>query len=75
MEPLPVQKTITIYQLLKQSGMSFSIVGAASAMSIGLGFYMTKIEAEHNRTLETLKDSSSKFHVFELEVPNPAYKE
>jgi hypothetical protein len=44
-----------------------------------MGFYPTLQEAEHNRTIEVLKDTTSgakpRFHVFELEVPNPAYQE
>jgi hypothetical protein len=75
MEPMPIPKTITIYQLIRQSGMNFTPTGTLPTPSIGTGFYLSRTEAEHNRTLELLKDSSHRFHVFELEVPNPAYKE
>jgi len=39
---------------------------------------MTLQEAEHNRTLETLKDTDgayNSYHIFELEFPNPVYQE
>ena len=77
MQPIPVPKTIKVYQLIRQSGMSFVPAGSATT-GMSAGFYITQEEAEHNRTLETLKDTSptaAKFHVFELEFPNPAYKE
>jgi hypothetical protein len=76
MEPLKPSKTIKIYQLIKQSGMYFMSAGSAGTQSIGLGFYSNLQEAEFNRTSEILKsnsDQKEKFHVFELEIPNPAY--
>lgn len=82
MEPIAPPKMLKIYQLVKQTGMSFTGTGTSSVVSagLGIGFYLTLQEAEHNRTLEVLKDTSGginkpKFHVFELEVPNPAYQE
>jgi hypothetical protein len=79
MKPLDPPKTIKIYQLLKQSGMYFSNMGSVGGQhSLGLGFYSTLHEAEMNRTLEVLKlteKDNGKIHIFELEVPNPAYKE
>ena len=77
MEPLPIPKTITLYALIRQSGLSFAPTGMASSTpsTLGTGFFLNKLEAEHNRTLEILKDSTLKFHIFELEFPNPAYKE
>lgn len=71
-------KIVKIYQLVRQSGMMFNAVGSSGAHSLGIGFYNTMTEAEHNRTMEVLKDTStpkSKYHVFELDVPNPAYQE
>ena len=74
-------QTIKIYQLIKMSGMYFCNTGLvttnASMPSMGVGFYATLQEAEHNRTLEILKDTTSSgpkptWHVFELEFPNPA---
>ena len=81
MEPLPIAKTIKVYQLIKmstKSGLNLSPVGTTGtgANYIGIGMYVTQSEAEQNRTLETLKDQDgSKFYVFELEFPNPIYKE
>jgi hypothetical protein len=81
MEPLPIPKTMKVYQLVRLSTkatLNFSTTGAAAAGAayIGSGFYLTQSEAEQNRTLETLKDvDGNKFYVFELEIPNPAYKE
>jgi hypothetical protein len=68
-----------VFQLIRQTGLNFSTVGSSSGASLGLGFYPTLQEAEHNRTIEVLKDTTSgpepRFHVFELEIPNPAYQE
>jgi len=81
MEPLPIPKTMRVYQLVRMStktSLNFSTTGTAAAgvAYIGSGFYLTQIEAEQNRTLETLKDvDGNKFYVFELEFPNPAYRE
>lgn len=79
MEPIKPPKTMRVFQLVRQTGLNFSTVGGSSGVSLGLGFYPTLQEAEHNRTIEVLKDATSgvkpRFHVFELEVPNPAYQE
>jgi len=76
MEPIKPPKTIKVYQLMRQTGMSFN----AAVTNLGNGIFPTLQEAEHNRTLEVLKDTTSginkpKWHVFELEFPNPAYEE
>lgn len=84
MEPIKPPKTLKYYQLLRmatKSGLNISTCGSIPAGStnyIGVGFYTSLQEAEHNRTLELLKDTDAAFnsyHVFELEFPNPAYKE
>jgi hypothetical protein len=82
MTPLPPPETIKVYQLLKLSTangiFNLCATGAASAAInyIGNGMYLSLNEAEQNRTMETLKDTSgAKFFVFELEIPNPAYRE
>ena len=80
MEPISPPRTIRVFQLVRQTGLNFSIVGGSAGVSLGLGFYPTLQEAEHNRTIEVLKDTTSginkpKYHLFELEVPNPAYQE
>lgn len=81
MEPLKPPKTFKIYTLIKQTGASFTYTsGTSSSTTLGLGFFISQQEAEHQRTVEVLKDTSTglnkpKFHVFELEVPNPVYEE
>jgi hypothetical protein len=82
MEPIKAPKTIKIYQLVKQTGMMLSSTGTSSSGSsgLGIGFYPTLQEAEHNRTMELLKDTTSgnnkpKWHIWELDIPNPAYEE
>ena len=84
MEPIRPPKTMKVYQLLKmatKTGLNISSCGTIPAGStgyIGTGMYLTLAEAEQNRTLETLKDTDSAFntyHIFELEFPNPAYRE
>lgn len=78
MEPIKPPKDIKIYQLVKQVGMTLSYGGSGTS-GLGAGFYSTHQEAEHNRTLEVLKDLSTgaskpKWHVWELTIPNPAYE-
>lgn len=84
MESIKPPKTMKVYQLIKmatKSGLNFTACGtmpAGSTNYIGTGMYTTLQEAEHNRTLELLKDTDASFnsyYVFELEFPNPAYKE
>jgi hypothetical protein len=81
MEPLLPPKTLNIYALVRQNGMTFSYVVPTvintGTTNIGSGFFLSKQEAEHNRTLEVLKEQSTNviFHVFEMTIPNPAYKE
>jgi hypothetical protein len=80
MEPLLPPKTVKVYQLIKQTGVTLSYVTGGSPLLGGFGFYLTLIDAEHNRTLEILKEITPGtikpiFHVFELELPNPAYRE
>ena len=80
MEGLKPPRILKFYQLMKmsaKSGLYFSTVGGSSSL-IGPGIYHTLQEAEHQRTLEILKDldgSANSYHVFELEFPNPAYQE
>ena len=79
MEPIPIPKTLTVYTLIKQSGAMLNYTGAAYNHNtcMGHGFYLNKIEAEHQRTLELLKEENvgTRIHLFELTVPNPVYKE
>ena len=79
MEPLKPLPTFKIYTLIKQTGLQMSYVygGMSSGVNFGAGFYGTRLEAEQARTIELLRDteSASKYHVFELEIPNPAYQE
>ena len=77
MEPIAPPRTFKVYQLIKQSGATLSHAGI-SGTSWGVGFYMTLQEAEHNRTMELLKNTDAVkplYHIFELDIPNPAYKE
>jgi hypothetical protein len=58
--------------------MNYVYVAGTGATQFGPGFYASRDEAEHSRTLELLKDTAtprSNYHVFELEIPNPAYQE
>jgi hypothetical protein len=82
MEPISPPKTVKFYQLLKMStknGFTINSCGTIPSTNyIGTGMYMTLQEAEHNRTMETLKDTDggyNSYHIFELEFPNPVYKE
>jgi hypothetical protein len=79
MEPIQPPKTMKVYTLIKQTGLSLSYTGFSTVgVSLGSGFFLTQTEAEHHRTLELLKDTAtpkSRYHVFELDIPNPAYQE
>ena len=79
MEPLKSPKTFKVYALIKQSGLNLTYVyGAGSSVVYGAGFYQSLQEAEQYRTLEILSDTADprpNYHVFELEIPNPAYQE
>lgn len=79
MEPLKPPKILKVYTLIKQSGLSFSYTGFdTSAPAVGTGFFLSQAAAEHHRTIELLKDTNTpraQYHVFELDIPNPAYSE
>ena len=78
MEPVKPVKTFKVYAVIKQSGISMNYVYAGAASAFGPGFYGSREEAEQLRTIEILKDTTgagNKYHVFELEIPNPTYEE
>lgn len=79
MEPISPPKNYKVYQLVKRTGLLMQPVGNSGVQSLGLGFYASQQEAEYNRTMEILKDTTvgpkPEYFVFELEVPNPVYKE
>jgi hypothetical protein len=77
MKSIEQPDTIKVYELVKQTGSVLSLVGGTTVtQTLGIGFYMTQQEAEHNRTIEILKNTLPKtyFHIFELEIPNIAKK-
>lgn len=78
MEPIDIPSFLKIYFLVKQQGMMFMPTGTTSANYLGTGFYLTRTEAEHQRTMEYLKITDNRestfIHIYELDVPNPAYK-
>ena len=80
MESLKPPRTLKFYQLINmsaKSGLYFSTVAGSSSL-LGTGIHHTLHEAEHQRTLEILKDLdgvANSYHIFELEFPNPAYRE
>lgn len=79
MEPIKAPKTLKVYSLVKQSGLTLTYVGFSTAsISVGTGFFLTQTEAELHRTVELLKDTTNPkplYHVFELEIPNPGHQE
>lgn len=80
MNPLPPFPTFKVYALIKQTGLHLNYVyaGGGSSVTFGSGFYGTREEAEQFRILEILKETTqgeSKYHVFELEIPNPICQE
>ena len=81
MEPLKPPKTMKYYQLLKRSGLTlYNVAGSSNVngTTLGSGFFMSQQDAEIHRTMEVLKLTSgdnSEFFIYELELPNPVYKE
>jgi hypothetical protein len=80
MEPLKPPSTLKIYALIRQTGLTFTGIGFSStASTLGTGFFATHQEAEFQRTVEMLRDTTTtprpRYHVFELDVPNPAHEE
>jgi len=79
MEPIKPLPTFKVYAVIKQTGLNLTYVyGSGGNVTFGLGFYGTREEAEQLRTLEILKETTqgaAKYHVFELEIPNPVYQE
>ena len=78
-QPLPAPEFQKWYILVSQSSTSlyFSLTGSAHTPSYGTGFYPTREAAEQARTVSILADKNTppySYHVFELEVPNPAYQ-
>lgn len=79
MKSIEPPETIKVYQLLKMTGTYLSGVSppipTSMSTNMGIGFYLTLEEAEHIRTLEILKDTTTgmkpTWHIFELEFPNP----
>lgn len=80
MKSLDPPETLTFWVLFSQSSTSlfFSTTGTnvtPGGTSYGTGFYASRDEAEKARTFAILNDKTdTKFHIFELEFPNPAYK-
>lgn len=79
MEPIKPPKTLKVYTLIRQTGLNLSYTGSTvGGINLGFGFFMSQTDAEHHRTMELLKDTTtprSLYHVFELDIPNPAYSE
>jgi hypothetical protein len=81
MESIKPPKTLKFYSLMRMSttstGYNISMTATSTSNNIGSGLFHTLQEAEHYRTMEILKDvtNTSSFHIFELDFPNPAYKE
>lgn len=80
MESLKPPPTFKVYTVIKQTGMTmgYVYVSMSNTINFGAGFYGTRHEAEQARTFELLKDTTDpkpRYHVFELEVPNPAFQE
>lgn len=77
MEPLDQPKTLTVFMLLKQFGLSLCPVGVSS-VGLNTGFFLDRNSAEYARTMAMLGDSNANqsfYHIFELKIPNPAYQE
>lgn len=76
MKPIEIPETMNIYLLLKQSGLVFVPAGISHRSPGCVGVYYSMQDAEVQRTIEILSSANQSdiYHIFELEVPNPAYK-
>ena len=78
MKPEFPPDTLKIYQLVKRNAESMYFTAAGTMPTsncLGPGFYLTREEAEHQRTLEILKSKTADdYYLFELEIPNPILK-
>lgn len=78
MRPLAIEPFLKVYLLLRQNGTYLNATGFDANNNMGSGFFPTQHHAELMRTKELLAlkpDCTDKFHIYELEIPNPAYKE
>ena len=81
MKSLDPPEFLHFWVLFSQSSTSlyFSTTGTAmtsGAPSYGTGFYASLDEAEKARTFSILNDKTgNQYHIFELEFPNPAYRD
>lgn len=80
MKSLDPPEYLTFWVLFSQSSTSlhFSTTGTMvtpGASSFGTGFYATRDDAEKARTFAILNDKmDNRYHIFELDFPNPAYQ-
>lgn len=76
MKPIPPSPYVSVFMLLKQSATTLTPIGLYTGPNMGAGIYPTLQAAEQQRLVEVLASSSpaSKFLIFELEIPNPAYE-
>jgi hypothetical protein len=78
MKPLAPEPYIRVYMLLRQQGLYLATTGYSNNTLPGSsGFYSSRNEAEIARTHELLsnKDKDYLYHIYELDLPNPAYEE
>ena len=76
MRPLLVEPYLKVYMLVKQDGIYLYPSGFDSSNNMGTGFFPTQNVAELMRTKELLAqkpESTAQYHIYELEIPNPAY--
>lgn len=74
-KPLDRPEYLTVYMLLKRSRTGLyvypAVTPAGAGPSIGSGFFVSRNEAELNRTAELLKDGQDyAYYIYELELPN-----
>ena len=77
MQPLPIDPYLKVYMLLSQNGTYLSTWGYDNTASLGCGFFLNRESAEHARTKELLTHSSenkTQYHIYEIEIPNPAHQ-
>jgi hypothetical protein len=80
MQPLLQNKTLKVYYLLRQDGLSLgaAAISEPGPLSGSLGFFISREAAEMSRTHQLLllpAGSKAQFHIFPLTLPNPAYKD
>ncbi len=66
--PIPQPKTYKFYSLLTMVGTKFTFMMNVNDV-LGTGLWATREEAQQQQLIETIKNPSQKYEVYEIEWP------